>query len=50
MSVIQKGDPYQRQIEETVRGGCNGMVHRIASVTRAKWAQAAGCSLRCIKL
>ena len=51
MSVIEKGDPYQRQIEETVqllmeRGGWSNLT---VSATKAKWEPADGYSLPCIK-
>ena len=50
VSVIEKGDPYQRQIEETVelvmRARRDGLI-ATASATRARSAPANGCSRRC---
>ena len=54
MSLVEKGDPYPRQIEETVRLTCEQGAQtirrmatpRTSSVTKAASAPRNGCSLR----
>src|SRR6266403_1222359 len=51
VSVIEKGDAYQRQIEETVRLVMEqgGWSNDIACAIRARWAPADGWSRRCAR-
>src|SRR5207237_3815214 len=50
VSVIEQGDPYQRQIEETVSESCSGADGgiAIASAIRARLAPASGFSRHCV--